>query len=225
MINSSSSIMRQLMDLFEASGNLKKGDKIQPDQMAVGDMVELNSKTLVVISIKYGRKFFEISLLEPATNKSFTWKPVIGRDTQQSLIYLGKSSDDDVKAGQDKKNDRANKEFETLRANQDILDKLNLKTGQEVLIKFRNGPAWKTVEGVDYKTGQVSVVDDYTLTLNPDYYRNPNRTKRKLIPANYIVDVREGSETHAQKAADFADKLDQNKEKAATKRALRKMWQ
>jgi len=219
-----SSIMRRLMDLFEASGNPQKGDQIQPDQMAEGDLVELNGKTLVVVSKNYGRKFFEISLLEPATNKSFKWKPLIGQNTQQKLIYLGKSSDNDLQAGRDKKNDRAQKEYDTLRANQDILNKLNLQVGQEILIKYRNGNFWKTVEGVDYKTGQVSVVDEHTLTANPDYYKNPHRQKRKLIPANYILDSREGSETSAQKAADFADKLDQNREKAAIRKDLRKMW-
>jgi hypothetical protein len=221
---SNASNMRQLMSLMEASGNLTKGAQVQPDQIWEGDLVELNGKTMVVVSKKMGRKFYEISFMEPATNKTFTWKPFIGRDTSQKLIYLGKSSDEDLKAGQQKKNDRADAKYDTLRQNQDILDKLNLKVGQEVLIKFRNGNFWKTVEGVDYKSGQVSIVDDHTLNANPDYYRNPHRQKRKLIPANFILDSREGSESTSQRASDYADKLDQNKEKAATKRAMRRMW-
>jgi hypothetical protein len=216
--------MRQLLNLLEASGDLTKGAQVQPDQIWEGDLVELNGKTLVVVSKKMGRKFYEFSFIDPTTNKTYNWKPVIGQNTQQKLIYLGKSNEDDLKAGQQKRADRADAQYDTLRTNQDILSKLNLQSGQEVLIKFRNGNFWKTVEGVDYKSGQVSIVDDHTLNANPDLYRNPSRQKRKLIPANYILDTREGSETSAQRASDYASKIDQNKETAATKRAMRKMW-
>jgi uncharacterized protein YdbL (DUF1318 family) len=217
--------MRLLMKLCEAPSAMKKGDKIQPDQMVEGDLVELNGKTLVVVAKKMGRKFYEISLSEPSTGKTFTWKPFIGKDTQQKLIFLGKAADGDMQAGVQKRNDRADAKYDQLRQNQDALDKMDLKPGMEVLIKFRQGNYWKTVDGVDYKSGQVSVVDDHTLNANPDLYRNPHRQKRKLIPANFILDKREGSEHTSQRAADYADKLDQNRDQAAMKRELRKrMW-
>lgn len=223
-MNHSTTNMRQLMTLMEAAGDLKNGDSMQPDQMGEGDLVELNGKTLVVVAMKMGRKFYEISLSEPSTGKTFTWKPVIGRDTQQKLIYLGKAADNDMQAGVQKRNDRADAKYDQLYQNQDILKKLNLTPGMEVLIKFREGNKWKTVEGVDFKTGQVSVVDDHTLNLDPAFYRNPRRQKRKLIPANFIVDSRAGSEHTSQRASDFSNKIDQNRQQAAVKKAMRKMW-